>query len=105
MPLAEGLRIVDGFLTGAGLRDEVKVIAAGKIYNGFSLVRTLALGADATNCARGMMFALGCIQALKCNTNKCPTGIATQDAALSSSLHVPTKEVRVANFHLSLIHI
>ena len=46
MPLAEGLRIVDGFLTGAGLRDEVKVIAAGKIYNGFSLVRTLALGAD-----------------------------------------------------------
>ena len=52
MPLAEGLRIVDGFLTGAGLRDEVKVIAAGKIYNGFSLVRTLALGADATNCAR-----------------------------------------------------
>ena len=52
MPLAEGLRIADGFLTGAGLRDEVKVIAAGKIYNGFSLVRTLALGADATNCAR-----------------------------------------------------
>ena len=104
MPLAEGLRIVDGFLTGAGLRDEVKVIAAGKIYNGFSLVRTLALGADATNCARGMMFALGCIQALKCNTNKCPTGIATQDASLSSSLHVPTKEVRVANFHRATVH-
>ena len=67
-------------------------------------VRTLALGADATNCARGMMFALGCIQALKCNTNKCPTGIATQDAALSSSLHVPTKEVRVANFHRATVH-
>ena len=51
-----------------------------------------------------MMFALGCIQALKCNTNKCPTGIATQDAALSSSLHVPTKEVRVANFHRATVH-
>ena len=76
--------------------DEVKVIAAGKIYNGFSLVRTLALGADATNCARGMMFALGCIQALKCNTNKCPTGIATQDSALSSSLHVPRSSCSAA---------
>ena len=94
---------MDGFLTGAGLRDEVKVIAAGKIYNGFSLV-PLALGADATNCARGMMFALGCIQALKCNTNKCPTGIATQDSALSSSLHVPTKKVRAANFHQATVH-
>lgn len=104
MPLAEGLRIVDGFLTGAGLRDQVKVIAAGKIYNGFSLVRTLALGADATNCARSMMFALGCIQALKCNTNKCPTGIATQNATLSASLHVPTKEQRVASFHKATVH-
>lgn len=104
MPLAEGLRVVDGFLTGAGLRDEVSVVAAGKIYNGFSLVRTLALGADATNCARAMMFSLGCIQALKCNTNTCPTGIATQDDRLASNLHVPTKAERVANFHRATVH-
>ena len=51
-----------------------------------------------------MMFALGCIQALKCNTNKCPTGIATQDARLSAGLHVPTKEYRVANFQAATVH-
>ena len=67
MPLAEGLRLVDSMLTGAGLRDRVTLIASGKVYNGFSLVRALALGADLCNSARGMMFALGCIQARKCN--------------------------------------
>eukprot|EP00629_Pelagomonadales_sp_RCC1024_P014878 CAMPEP_0119271720 /NCGR_PEP_ID=MMETSP1329-20130426/8195_1 /TAXON_ID=114041 /ORGANISM="Genus nov. species nov., Strain RCC1024" /LENGTH=649 /DNA_ID=CAMNT_0007271771 /DNA_START=130 /DNA_END=2076 /DNA_ORIENTATION=+ len=104
MPLAEGLRLVEGFLTGAGLRDQVSIIAAGKVYNGFSLVRTLALGADITNCARSMMFALGCIQALKCNSNKCPTGIATQNEELSAALHVPTKAERVAHFQRATVH-
>ena len=66
-PLAEGLRLVNSLLTGAGLRKEVKLIASGKVYDGFSLVRTLAHGADVVNAARAFMFGLGCIQALQCN--------------------------------------
>eukprot|EP01043_Picozoa_sp_COSAG02_P083544 COSAG02_NODE_21538_length_784_cov_1.052555_1_plen_61_part_10 len=57
------------------------------MVSGFSIVRNLALGADVCNAARAMMFALGCIQALKCNTNKCPTGVATQDRDLMSGLN------------------
>jgi glutamate synthase domain-containing protein 2 len=83
-PLAEGVRLVDSFLVGAGLRDDVKLIGSGKVYSGFSLVRTLAHGADLTNAARSFMFSLGCIQALKCNANTCPTGITTQNPDLES---------------------
>jgi len=104
MPLSEGLRLIDGMLTGAGLRSRIKLIASGKVYNGFSLVRSLALGADLCNSARSMMFALGCIQALKCNSNKCPTGITTQDPSLESALDVEAKSLRVANFHAATIH-
>ena len=75
MPMAEGLTLVHGLLIGAGLRDEVRITSAGKILTGFSVVRTLALGADTCSAARAMLFALGCIQSLKCNTNKCPTGV------------------------------
>lgn len=102
-PLAEGLRLVDSLLVGAGVRDEIKLIASGKVYNGFSLVRTLAYGADITNAARAYMFSLGCIQALQCNSNKCPTGITTQDPALESGLDVDTKAERVANLHGSTV--
>ena len=104
MPLAEGLRLVDSMLTGAGLRDRVTLIASGKVYNGFSLVRALALGADLCNSARGMMFALGCIQALKCNSNHCPTGITTHLPELESGLDVPSKARRVANFQRATVH-
>lgn len=97
-PLIEGLTLVHNLLIGSGLRDRVKIISAGKVLTGFGLVKQLALGADLCNCARGMMFALGCIQALKCNTNKCPTGVATQDPELQKGLHVPTKAIRVASF-------
>jgi len=103
-PLAEGLRLVDSLLVGAGLRRDVKIIASGKIYNGFSLVRTLAHGADVTAAARAYMFSLGCIQALQCNNNKCPTGITTQDPALESGLDVESKSERVANFHRATVH-
>jgi len=97
-PLSDGLPMVDDLLRGAGLRDKVKIICSGKITNPFNIVRALALGADVCNSARGMMFALGCIQALKCNTNKCPTGITTQDPALQEGLVVPYKATRVAGF-------
>ena len=98
MPLEEGLTFAHGVLLGAGLRDRVRLIAAGKVLTGFSVVKTLALGADVCNSARAMMFALGCIQSLKCNTNTCPTGIATQEKSLMAGLVVPDKATRVANF-------
>jgi glutamate synthase domain-containing protein 2 len=69
------------------------------VATGFDLVKNFALGADMCNSARGMMFALGCIQALECNMNTCPTGVATQDKSLMRGLVVDDKKVRVANFH------
>ncbi len=98
-PLREGLVFVVDTLIGFGLKDEIRVIASGKIITGFHIVRALALGADMINSARGMMLALGCIQALECNNNKCPTGIATQNPALYGGLDVTDKRLRVANFH------
>ncbi|GMH87378.1 hypothetical protein TrVE_jg12463 [Triparma verrucosa] len=103
MPMAEGLRLTDNMLKGAGIRNRMKLIAAGKVYNGFSLVRTMANGADLCNAARAFMFSLGCIQALKCNANTCPTGITTQNKNLSSGLDVPNKSVRVSNFHAATV--
>ena len=78
---------------------EVILCAAGKIISAFHLVRALALGADLCNSARGMMFALGCIQARACNTNKCPVGIATQDPTRNQGIVVEDKARRVARFH------
>ncbi len=98
-PLREGLILVHNSLIGFGLRDKIRVIASGKITTGFEIVSKLCIGADICNSARGMMMALGCIQALQCNTNKCPTGVATQDPNLVQGLDVTTKSVRVFNFH------
>ena len=97
-PLREGLTLVQSVLIGAGVRQHVKIICSGKVTSGFSIVRLLALGADTTNAARSMMFALGCIQAGKCNSNRCPSGVATQDPELFSGLDVQSKSVRVATF-------
>ncbi len=97
-PLFDGLAFVHRTLTGAGLRDRVRLIAAGKITTGFHLVTRLALGADICCSARAMMFSLGCIQALKCNSNHCPTGIATQDRRLARGLVPADKAPRVAAF-------
>ena len=91
-------------LVGAGLRDKTMLIGSGKVCSGFSLVRTLALGADITCAARAFMISLGCIQALKCNTNKCPTGIATQDKNLQYGLDPTEKQNRVYSFHAKTVH-
>ncbi|MDZ7839812.1 MAG: FMN-binding glutamate synthase family protein [Gammaproteobacteria bacterium] len=104
MPLREALAFVDDCLTGYGLREHVRVIAAGKILTGFHMVKNLALGADICNSARGMMLALGCVQSLTCNTNECPTGVATQNPHLARGLVVKDKAVRVANFHAKTVH-
>jgi glutamate synthase domain-containing protein 2 len=72
MPLTDALVFVSDALKGFGIRDNIKIIASGKVATGFDIIKLLSLGADACNCARAMMLSLGCIQALKCNTNKCP---------------------------------
>jgi len=102
-PLKDALIFVNQALIGIGLRDQVRIIASGKILSAFHLLRAVALGADTVNSARGMMMALGCIQARSCNTDQCPTGIATQNPARSKGLVVSDKATRVANFHKSTI--
>ena len=99
MPLREGLSLVHNALVGAGLRDRVAVAASGKIITGFHMVRALAIGADFCMSARAMMFALGCIQTLRCNTNKCPVGVATQRPSLAAGLDVEDKSERVRRYH------
>jgi glutamate synthase domain-containing protein 2 len=103
-PLDEGLVFVDDVLRGFGLRDSIRVISSGKVFTAFHVLTKLALGADMVNSARGMMLALGCIQALKCNTNHCPVGIATNDPQLVRGLHTPTKAERVYSFHHETVH-
>ncbi|HYQ18518.1 MAG TPA: FMN-binding glutamate synthase family protein [Polyangiaceae bacterium] len=97
-PLDEALIFVHNALVGVGLRKHVRVIASGRVISGFDLAHKIAIGADLCNSARAMMFALGCIQAQKCNTNECPTGVATQDPALVRGLVVEDKAVRVRNY-------
>jgi len=104
MPFREGIAFVHDALTGFGLRQKISVITSGKIITGFHMFRAMALGADICYSARAMMLALGCIQALQCNKNTCPTGVATQDPELFSGLVVADKKKRVANFHLETVH-
>ncbi len=99
MPMLEGLRLVHNTLVGLNLRDHIRLGASGKIISGFDVMRTLALGADWCNSARGFMFALGCIQAQTCHTGNCPTGVTTQDPKRQIALVVPSKADRVRNFH------
>lgn len=102
-PMREGLLFVHNTLVGAGLRDQIKIGVAGKITSAFDIAHALALGADWTNAARGFMFALGCIQSRSCHTNKCPTGVATQDQGRQRALAVPDKSERVHNYHKATV--
>lgn len=104
MPLREGLVFVHDTLRGFGLRDDIKVIVAGKIITGFHMARAIALGADGCNSARAMMLSIGCIQALQCNSNTCPVGVATQNKSLVKGLVVDDKAVRANNYHEGTIH-
>ncbi len=98
-PLSEGIVFVHNALVGFGLREQTKIIASGGIITGFHLARRIAAGADLCNSARGFMFSLGCIQALRCNSNECPVGVATQNPRLVRGLNVSNKTQRVNNFH------
>ena len=99
LPLTDGLTFVHNALIGAGLRDRIRIGASGKLVTGYDLCRIYALGADFAMIARGFMFAVGCIQARSCHTNRCPTGISTQDPLRQRAVVVPVKAERVANFH------
>ena len=99
MPLMDALAFVSDSLIGFDLRKDIKVIAAGKIFTGFHIIKRLSIGADLCNSARGMMLAMGCIQSLQCNTGQCPTGITSQHPGLIKGLDVSDKRQRVANFH------
>lgn len=103
MPMVEGLTFVHNALRGAGLRDQVKLGAAGKIVSAFDIARALAIGADWCNSARGYMFAIGCIQAQACHTNHCPVGVATQDPLRQRALDPENKGTRVARFHANTL--
>jgi glutamate synthase domain-containing protein 2 len=99
VPLREGLLFIHNTLVGANLRDKIRLGASGKIISAFDIASILAIGADWVNCARGFMFAIGCIQSQSCHTNRCPTGVATQDKLRQRALVVPDKAQRVHNFH------
>jgi len=98
MPCLEATYFVHQVLKGAGLRDQIRLISAGKTATGFDMLTKIALGADLVNAARSMMIAMGCIQAKSCNTNNCPTGIATQDKVRAKAINVERRSVRVANY-------
>jgi glutamate synthase domain-containing protein 2 len=98
-PMREGLLLVGNTLVGAGLRDRIRIGASGKIISAFDIASVLTIGADWANAARGFMFAIGCIQSQSCHTNKCPTGVATQDPLRQKALVVPDKADRVYSYH------
>ena len=98
LPCLEGVNFVHNCLIGTGLRDKIKIIGSGKTATGFDIITKLAVGADLVNAARTMMLALGCIQSQSCNTNRCPTGIATQDPKRGSALNIEQRHKRVASF-------
>jgi len=99
LPLKESLPLVVNLLAEYGLRDRIKVICAGKLITPSKVAWALAMGADSVNSARGFMFSLGCIQAMQCNKDTCPTGITTHNPKLQKGLDPIDKAERVANYH------
>jgi glutamate synthase domain-containing protein 2 len=104
MPMREGVNFVHNALIGINVRDRIRIGASGKIATAFDMARAMAIGADWCNSARGFMFAIGCIQSLSCHTDRCPTGVATQDPTRNRALVVTHKTERVYNYHHASIH-
>ena len=104
MPLEPALIFVNKTLISLNIRDKITVICSGKIISAHSILRAIAMGADICNSARGFMFSLGCIQALRCHNNTCPTGVATQNKMLMKGLVVTDKSERVYYFHKNTLH-
>ena len=104
MPLKESLPLVADVLRSAGLKDRIRLICSGKLITPTEVGWALCVGADFVNSARGFMFSLGCIQALKCNKNNCPTGITTHNKRLQKGLDPRDKATKVANYCTNLVH-
>ena len=104
MPMREGVNFVHNALVGINARQRIKLGASGKIATAFDMARAMAIGADWCNSARGFMFALGCIQSLSCHTDRCPTGVTSQDPLRNRALYVPHKIDRVYNYHHNTQH-
>ena len=104
MPMRDALRLIHSSLVGVDLRKQIRLGAAGKIISAFDVIRTCAIGADWCNSARGFMFAIGCIQSRTCNTDRCPTGVATQNVQRQKALNPIDKGQRVYSFHLNTLH-
>ena len=98
LPMKQGIAVADWAFKSKGMRDKIVLIASGKIATPIDIAVAMALGADAVNIARGFMLALGCIQALECHTNNCPTGIATQNKSLEKALDIEAAAKRVASY-------
>ena len=104
MPLKESLPLLVDKLNDYALRDQIKVVASGKLITPADVAWALCAGADFITSARGFMFALGCIQALQCNKNTCPTGITTHDKKLQRGLVPKEKAIRVMNYATNMVH-
>lgn len=98
-PMEEAVVFVHNALVGINVRDKIRIICSGKVANGFDMLKNIAMGADLCNAGRAMMMAIGCLQSKQCNTNTCPTGVATQKKRLQYGLVVDEKKYHVANFH------
>ena len=99
MPLTDGLILMRNALVGCGLKDDIKLVASGKVYSGMGLARNLAIGADWCNAARAFMMSVGCIQAQRCHLGTCPTGVTAQDPERQRGLVPEVQGERAARFH------
>lgn len=104
MPGEEAIALVSDVLRGYDLKKDIRIVYSGKVVTGFDIVRAIAAGADLCNSARGMMFALGCIQSLRCHLNDCPTGIATQNKRLEAGLDITNKTERIYNYQKETVN-
>jgi len=104
MPALDALVFAYDTLVGFDLKKHIKLFVSGKVVSGFQVVKYLALGADACYSARGMMFALGCVQAMMCNENTCPSGVTTMNPNLANGIVPEDKKLKVANFHNNTIN-
>src|SRR5699024_2892687 len=102
LPIKSALPLLDDALKSHGVRDNVKIIASGKLFSPDRVAIALAMGADLVNIARGFMITVGCIQALKCQSNACPVGVATTEPDLQRGLVVDEKKYRTANYVISM---
>lgn len=103
-PCMEATYYVNEVLIGAGVREHMQLISSGHTASGFDMLEKILVGANIINVARAFMMSIGCVQAQSCNTNRCPTGVATQDPARARAINVDDKAVRVRNFHNATIH-